>query len=196
MKVLIACEWSGVVRDAFIKKGHDAVSCDLLPTEKPGNHYQGDVRILLKEHWDMIIAFPPCTYILNSGAKHLYIGGKKVNGRDEKRWKQMRAGARFFKLFVKHPCKKKAIENPIMVGHAKNLIGCGEQSQTIQPWMFGHGETKATCLWLYGLPLLEPTKIVKGREPRIHFMSPGPNRSKDRGRTLQGIADAMAEQWG
>jgi len=202
MRVLIACEYSGRVRDAFIKLGHDAMSCDLLPTELPGPHYQGDVRDVVDavrqshgQGWDLIIAHPPCTFMANSGAKHLYAGMKKENGRNEPRWAEMHKAAEFFLLLWNLPIPKKAIENPIMLGHAKSLIGV-KQTCVIQPHQFGHGETKATCLWLQNLPLLIPTNQVEGREGKCHAMPPSPDRWKNRSRTYQGIADAMAAQWG
>ena len=165
LRVLVACEFSGVVRDAFLRLGHDAVSCDLLPTESEGPHIQDDVLNHLSEGWDLLIAHPPCTYLCNSGVRHLYIGGKKVNGRDEKRWYQMSRATEFFLALWSAPIDKICIENPIMHGHAKRLIGVN-QSQIIQPWQFGHGEIKATCLWLKNLPLLLPTSRVDGRVGR------------------------------
>lgn len=193
MKVLIACEFSGVVRDAFIARGHNAVSCDLLPSDRPGPHIQGDALAILNDGWDLMVAHPPCTYLANSGARWLY--GGKGNTRDEDRWALMEDGATFFRAMLTAPIPKIAVENPIMHRHAKAIIGI-EQTQVIQPWMFGHNETKATCLWLKGLPPLQPTHIVDGREPRVHFASPGPNRWKARSITLPGVASAMADQWG
>lgn len=189
MKVLVACEFSGIVRDAFIKQGHDAVSCDLLPTDKEGPHYQGEVEDILKymKHYDLMIAHPPCTYLANSGVRWLYT--------QEGRWEKMRKGARFFRFLLDARIPKKCIENPIMHKHAVQIIG-RRQNQIIQPWMFGHGETKATCLWLDNLPPLEPTDIVDGREARIHKLPPSKDRSKLRSVTYQGIANAMASQWG
>jgi hypothetical protein len=195
MRVLVACEFSGIVRDAFIARGHDAMSADLLPSERPGPHYQGDVLDVLDDGWDLAICHPPCTFMANSGAKHLYIGGRAENGPDPARWESMREGAAFFRQLWDAPIPRIAIENPVMVGHAKRLIGV-QQAQTIQPWMFSHGEVKATCLWLKGLPPLIPTDVVDGRTPRVHHMSPGPDRWRERSRTFQGIADAMADQWG
>lgn len=196
MNVLVACEYSGVVRDAFTRKGHYAVSCDFLDSEKPGMHYKGNVLdILYSYHWDLLIGHPECTYVCNSSAKHLYIDMKKENGINQERWNNMIKGAEFFKTLWNAPVEKICLENPIMLGHAKKLIGI-KQSQIIQPWMFGHGETKATCLWLKGLSLLQPTNIVEGREQRIHKMGPSPDRWKERSRTFEGIGDAFAEQWG
>ncbi len=186
MKILIACEFSGVVREAFKAKGHDAWSCDLLPTEIPGQHIQGDVIEILGHGWDMMIAFPPCTYLCNSGVRWLHS--------QPERWDKLYAAGMFFAKLLHAPVDKIAIENPIPHKYAKTPMG--DYTQIIQPWQFGHGETKATCLWLKGLPKLEPTDIVDGRAARIHKMTPGPNRSKDRSRTFPGIADAFADQWG
>ena len=182
MKVLVACEYSGAVRDAFIRRGHDAMSCDLLPTESPGLHYCGDVRDVLCVDWDLVIAFPPCTHLAVSGARHF--AAKRADGRQQE-------GIDFFMLFTRLSCKW-AIENPI--GIMSSVYR--KPDQIIQPWQFGHGETKATCLWLHGLPPLQPTNIVEGREHRIHRMPPGEHRARERSRTYRGIADAMAEQWG
>ena len=184
MKVLIACEFSGIVRDAFAKLGHDVLSCDLLPTEKPGNHYQGDVREILNEKWDLMIAHPPCTYLCNSGVRWLYS--------QKDRWLKMEDASKFFMLLYTANIPKICIENPIPHRHA-NLP---PYTQIIQPYMFGHGETKSTCLWLKNLPLLTPTNEVKGRKPRVHYESPGIDRWKNRSRTYTGIATAMVEQWG
>ena len=196
MKILVACEYSGRVREAFAALGHDVMSCDLLPTEQPGNHYQGDVRDVLSEPWDMLIAHPDCTYLTNSGVCHLH--------KDTSRWPKLFDGAAFFKMFLeaKH-IPVKAIENPIPHKYAVQLIG-RKYSQVIQPWMFGHMEQKATCLWLDGLNPLVPTNNVKAemlllpknQRERLHYLSPGPDRWKERSRTFQGIADAMAAQWG
>ncbi|HNC40299.1 MAG TPA: hypothetical protein PK522_00795 [Nitrosomonas sp.] len=187
MKVLVACEYSGVVRDAFKKRGHNAISCDLLPTDKPGQHYQGDVFDIINDGFDLMIAHPPCTYLCNSGVCWLH--------KDESRWDKMRLGANFFKRLLNCSIPKIAVENPIMHKYAKEII-CVNQSQIIQPWQFGHGETKATCLWLKNLPLLRPTNIVEGREQRLHKLPPSKDRWKIRSTTFQGIADAMANQWG
>lgn len=181
MKVLIACEFSGIVRDAFTCQGHDVLSCDLLPTEKPGCHYQGDVHDIINNEWDLMIAHPPCTYLAVSGA----------------RWFKDRPGLqdsalKFVKFLMDVNIPKICIENPVSVISTK----IKKPSQIIQPWMFGHGETKKTCLWLKNLPELRPTNVVDGREQRIHKLSPGENRWKDRSRTYPGIAEAMAIQWG
>jgi hypothetical protein len=193
MRVLVACEFSGIVRDAFIERGHDAISCDLLPTERPGPHYQGDIWDLLgSPGWDLMIAHPPCTYLANSGVRWLYKDGED----DEGRWMRMADGAEFFRDLLTMPTIPRiAVENPIMHKYGRQIVGRGPD-QYVQPWMFGHPETKATGLWLKNLPLLIPTNIVDGREPRVHHASPGPDRWKERSRTLQGIADAMADQWG
>lgn len=183
MRVLVACEYSGAVRDAFTVMGHDAMSCDLLPAETPGQHYQGDVRDVLDYPWDLGLFFPPCTDLCVSGARHFY--GKRMAGRQQ-------AAASFFMMLAHCRIPLIAIENP--VGIMSTLWR--RPDQTIQPWQFGHGETKATCLWLKGLPLLWPTNIVSGREARVHRMAPGPDRAKERSRTYAGIAQAMATQWG
>lgn len=197
MRVLVACEYSGRVRDAFTKLGHDAISCDLSPSESPGEHIQGDIFHYLQNNYhrfELMIAHPPCTYLCNSGSTWLWENRKKEI-KNKKRWRDMRDGAHFFKQLLEYSIPKICIENPIMHGHAKKIIGRG-QDQLIQPWQYGHGETKATCLWLKGLPKLIPTNIVEGREQRLHRLPPGPDRAKQRSLTYQGIADAMAEQWG
>ncbi len=181
MKVLIACEFSGTVRDAFIRRGHDAISCDLLPTEKPGPHYQGDVLDIIGEGWDLLIAHPPCTHLAVSGARWF----------KEKAEEQSDALV-FVRRLLDAPIPRIALENPISIISSR----IRKPGQIIQPWMFGHGETKATCLWLKGLPKLVPTNVVEGREARIHKMPPGPDRWKERSKTFQGIAEAMASQWG
>lgn len=181
MRVLIACEYSGKVRDAFRKLGHDAISCDLLPTETPGPHYRGDVMDILYDGWDMMIAHPPCTHLAVSGARWF----------TEKQQEQAEA-LDFVRLLMDAPIPLIVIENPISIISSR----IRKPDQIIQPWQFGHGETKATCLWLKGLPKLQPTNIVEGREARIHKMPPGPDRWKKRSETFQGIADAMAAQWG
>ena len=188
MKVLIACEFSGKVRNAFSKLGHDVFSCDLLPADDNSpKHYQGNVFDILDDSWDLLIAHPPCTYLCNSGVSWLH--------RDISRWPKMHDGAMFFKRLLTTKIKKIAIENPIMHKYAVNIIG-RRQDQVIQPWQHGHGETKATCLWLKGLPEITPTNIVKGRVQRLHKLPPSEDRGKLRSITYQGIADAMASQWG
>jgi site-specific DNA-cytosine methylase len=181
MRVLVACEFSGIVREAFRAKGHDAWSCDLLDTEIPGQHIQGDVLKRLNGGWDLLIAFPPCTHLAVSGAR--WFKDKKID---------QTYAYNFFMAFANALEPRVAIENPIGIMSTRYR----KPDQIIQPWQFGHGETKATCLWLKGLPLLQPTNIVDGRTPRVHHESPGPDRWKNRSRTYQGIADAMAEQWG
>lgn len=181
----MACEYSATVRDAFARLGHDAWSCDILPTEgRPSSHYQGDVlRILGRSHWDLMIAHPPCTDLAVSGARHF--AEKIADGRQQ-------AALNFVQALLDAPIKHIALENPISVISSK----IRKPDQIIQPWQFGHGETKATCLWLKNLPKLKPTDIVEGRSDRIHKMPPGPNRWKERSRTYQGVADGMAKQWG
>lgn len=199
MRVLIACERSGVVRRAFRGMGHDAWSNDLEPPDDGSRwHLQGDAiqAAYACGPWDLLIAHPECTYLSNSGAKHLYAGMRAENGPNPDRWANMGAAAQFFLTLLSAPISKIALENPIMLGHPKRLFGIPEQSQVIQPFQFGHGETKATCLWLRGLPLLVPTNIVEGREQRVFRMGPGPDRKRERSRTFAGIADAMAAQWG
>jgi len=195
MRVLIACEYSGRVRDAFIAAGHDAMSCDILPTDVDGPHYQGDVFDLDLTQFDMMIAHPPCTYLTNAGVTWLH--------KDPTRWDKLDDGAAFFKALLDAPIPRICIENPIMHKYAKERIGEVKQSQVVQPWMFGHMEQKATCLWLKGLPLLQPTNNVKDEmmklpdreRQRLHYLPPSPNRWKLRSTTYQGIADAMADQW-
>ncbi len=181
MKVLIACEYSGIVREAFKKRGHDAWSCDLLDTD-----IKGDVLKVINKKWDLMIAHPPCTRLCNSGVCWFH----KRN-----LWGKMKEGALFFKKLLTAPINKICVENPIPHKYAGEIIG-QKYSQIIQPWQFGHGETKATCLWIKGLPLLKPTNIVTGREQRLHRLPPSKDRWKLRSKTFQGIANAMAGQWG
>ena len=181
MRVLVACEYSGRVRDAFRRLGHDAMSCDLLPTEVEGPHYQGDVRDVIGQDWDLMVAHPPCTHLAVSGARWF----------KEKVVEQAQA-LEFVRMLMNAPVPRIAIENPVSVISSR----IRKPDQVIQPWQFGHGETKATCLWLKGLPKLTPTNIVEGREARVHKMPPGPDRWKERSRTYLGIAEAMAAQWG
>jgi hypothetical protein len=180
-RLLVACEYSGTVRDAFRRQGWDAWSCDILPTERPGPHYMGMVEHVLHLGWDMMIAHPPCTHLAVSGAR--WFSGKR---------KEQSQGLAFVRLLMEAPIERIAIENPASVisSHIRPA------DQVIQPWQFGHGETKATHLWLKNLPKLKPTAIVAGREPRVHMMPPGPDRWKERSRTYEGIAEAMAMQWG
>jgi hypothetical protein len=190
-RVLVACEFSGIVRDAFLATGIEAYSCDILEGEPPSPfHIVGDVTELLKQQWDLIIAHPPCTYLCNSGVRWL--------STDPTRWDKLREGAEFFSRFLNlEHVYRVCIENPIMHKHAKAMTGIyNRKPQIIQPWMFGHGETKATCLWLKNLPELMPTDVVEGREARVHLMSPGKDRGKRRSVFFKGIGAAMAEQWG
>ena len=184
MKVLIACEYSGIVRDAFIRAGHDAMSCDMMPTESHGPHYQGDLFDVIDYPWDLAIFHPPCTHLSVSGSRHF--AAKRMDGRQQ-------AAVSFFMQIVRRSAHipMVAIENPVCI--MSSLYR--KPDQIIQPWMFGHGETKATCLWLKELPLLQPTKIVEGREARIHRMPPSADRWKERSKTYSGIAEAMAIQW-
>lgn len=181
MRVLVACEFSGAVREAFAAQGHDAWSCDLLPTEVPGQHIVGDVLEVLGDGWDLMVAHPPCTHLAVSGARW---------------WKdkaQEQADAlEFVRALMAAPIDRIAIENPI----SKISSAIRKPDQIVQPWQYGHGETKATCLWLKGLPKLQPMDVVEGREPKVHHMAPGPNRWRERSRTYAGIAKAMAQQWG
>jgi len=196
MRVLVACEYSGRVRDAFIARGHDAMSCDLLPTDVAGPHHQGDVFDLDLSEFDLMVAHPPCTYLTNAGVTWLH--------RDPDRWAKLDDGAAFFKRLLEAPIPRICVENPIMHKYAKERIGGVKQSQVVQPWMFGHMEQKATCLWLKGLPLLQPTNNVKAemlalpdnQRQRLHYLPPSADRWKLRSTTYQGIADAMAAQWG
>ena len=181
MKVLVACEFSGTVRDAFIRGGHDAMSCDLLPTDVPGPHYKGDVMDVIGAGWDLMIAHPPCTHLAVSGSRWFK---DKVS--------EQAIALDFVRLLLNSSIKKIALENPISVISSK----IRKPDQIIQPWQFGHGETKATCFWLKDLPKLIPTNIVAGREAKVHKMPPSPDRWKLRSKTYQGIADAMAQQWG
>jgi len=183
MKVLVACEFSGIVRDAFIARECNAVSCDILPTERPGPHYQGRLEDFIGkgDEWDLIIAHPPCTHLCSSGARWW---------KDKKEEQQYAID--FVMMIANRNCPKIAIENPVGILSTY----WRKPDQYIQPWQFGHGETKKTGLWLKGLPRLKPTNVVSGREARIHKMAPSKDRSKLRGITYQGIANAMAEQWG
>lgn len=180
-RVLVACEFSGIVREAFRGRGCDAWSCDLLDTDQAGNHITGDVLEVLDGDWDLMIAHPPCTHLAVSGARWF-----------KEKTKEQADALEFVRTLMDAPIGKIAIENPISVISSK----IRKPDQIIQPWQFGHGETKATCLWLKGLPKLEPTNIVEGREARVHEMPPGPDRWKKRSLTYQGIAEAMAQQWG
>lgn len=183
MRVLVACEYSGRVRDAFIARGHDAISCDLLPTEAPGPHYQGDVMDIIGDGFDLMIAHPPCTHLAVSGARHF--AAKRASGVQQQ-------ALDFVRALLNAPITQIALENPVSIISS----AIRKPDQIIQPWQFGHGETKATCLWLKGLRPLVPTNIVSGREARVHRMPPSADRWKLRSTTYAGIASAMAEQWG
>lgn len=203
MNILIGCEYSGRVRDAFTAKGHHAVSCDWLPSESPGNHYQGNVWDIYYEPWDLMFFFPTCTYMCNSGVRWLSDKDGRIYDRD--RYANTVAAALFAEnLLTLHPtCRRIGFENPVMHHWAMDLIGI-RPTQTFQPWQFGHKEIKRTCLWLKGLPPLRPTNVVGPRPKdvpyrewaKVHYASPGPDRWKERSRTYQGVADAMADQWG
>ncbi len=205
MNVLVACEFSGAVRDAFRRRGHEAWSADLENVEPEGEfpqyHLFGDARLWLDgsagpcPQWDLLIAHPPCTFLANSGAKHLYLGMSKANGPDPARWEALREGAEFFLTFWNAPIPRRCVENPIMLKAAQSIIGCGP-TQIIQPYEFGVPESKATCLWLKGLPKLRPTNPVWTYQESTHRMAPGPNRQKDRSRTFPAMAEAFAAQWG
>jgi len=183
VRVLIACEYSGTVRNAFIKAGHDALSCDLLPTDVLGPHYQGDVFDIIDQGWDMMIAHPPCTHLAVSGARHFK--AKQSDGRQQN-------ALDFVSRLLDSDINRIALENPISIISSK----IRKPDQIIQPWQFGHGETKATCLWLKNIPCLLPTDVVDGREQRVWKLPPTEDRWKIRSKTFQGIADAMALQWG
>ena len=197
MRVLIACEFSGIVRDAFIAAGHDAMSCDLLPSERLGPHYTGDVcELILNDEWDMMIAHPPCTYLANSGVSWL--------GRQDSRREKMIEAALFFKFLLNAEIPKIAVENPVMHGYAVEIIG-RKQDQTIQPYEFGHPESKRTGLWLVNLPLLKPTNVLTKPERGYwdnqtpsgqNKIGPSETRWMERSRFYTGWATAMAEQWG
>lgn len=197
LRVLVACEFSGIVRRAFAARGHDAWSCDLLPAEDRSNkHLQCDVRDVLEDGWDLlIVGHPPCTRLCNSGVRWLSTppAGRTL----EELWQELDDGCALFSDLWNAPVDRIAIENPVMHRHAKERIrNYQEPAQSVQPWQFGHGEVKRTCFWLRNLPPLQPTNVVDGREARVHRMSPGPDRWKERSRFFPGIAEAMADQWG
>lgn len=181
MRVLVACEFSGIVREAFRRKGHDAWSCATIPTEIKGQHLQCDVREIINDGWDLMIAHPPCTSLAISGSRWFI-----------KKKEQQEKALEFVRFLLAAPINKIALENPISIISTRIC----KPTQIIQPWMFGHGETKATCLWLKNLPKLRPTNIVAERKNLVHKEPPSPNRSKNRSRTYTGIAEAMANQWG
>lgn len=196
-RVLIACEFSGTVRDAFLARGHDAWSCDLLPDDRGSNrHIRGDVRGVLGDGWELlIVAHPPCTRLCNSGVRWLTTPPPgRTSG---ELWRELDEGAALFSLLWNAPVPRVAVENPVMHRHAKaRITGYLPPAQSVQPWQFGHGETKRTCLWLRNLPPLRPTDVVDGRAARVHRMPPGPERWRERSRFFPGIAAAMADQWG
>jgi len=182
VRVLVACEYSGRVRDAFRRHGHDAWSCDLLDCEAdPSWHYQAPVEDVLGRGWDLMIAHPPCTHLAVSGSRHFH-----------RKQREQAEALDFVRLLMAAPIERWCIENPVSV----ISTAIRPPDQVIQPWQFGHGETKATCLWLQNLPCLKSTDVVEGREARVHMMPPGPNRWKERSRTFEGIAEAMGDQWG
>jgi hypothetical protein len=187
VKVLVACEYSGRVRDAFLRRGHDAISCDLLPTEAPGPHIQGDVLPLLSQPWDLVIAHPPCTRLCNSGVRWLH---------ERNLWADLDEAALFFNAFLDANAERIAVENPVMHRYARAI--CGPADFTVQPWQFGDNEKKRTCFWTRNLPPLVPTSDLDGSTAAasVHRASPGPDRWKERSRTFPGLAEAMAEQWG
>jgi hypothetical protein len=192
MKVLVACEYSGTVRDAFIAQGHQAMSCDIIPTDVPGQHYQGDVRNVLDGGWDLMIAHPPCTYLSNAGARFLYPKGRL----NKARLKLGREGREFFMALWNADIPMIAIENPT----PSTVFNLPRYDQVIQPYEFGHPVQKRTCLWLKGLPPLRPTRVVKNPQsskvPGNWFNKGGKDRQKNRAKTFDGIAKAMASQWG
>jgi len=181
MKVLVACEYSGRVRDAFIAQGHDAISCDLLPTDVAGPHYQGNVEDILSDGYDLMVAHPPCTHLAVSGSRHFW-----------RKEKEQKEALDFVRLLMDAPIDRWCIENPVsVISSAIRQPDC-----IIQPWEHGHGECKTTCLWLKNLPKLKPSNIVEGREQKVHMLPPSPNRWKIRSTTYEGVALAMGQQWG
>lgn len=208
LKVLVGCEYSGTVRDAFIAQGHDAMSCDLLPSDAGDPHYQGDIFDIIDDGWDLAIFHPPCTFLTNAGVRWLHEhvasrNGKKPTISGKARWAEMEKGAEFFKRLLESDIPRIAVENPIPHKYAVQRIG-RKYDQIVQPWMFGHTERKATCFWLKGLPKLVPTNDVKAamlllpkrEQQRLHYLPPSPDRWKIRSKTFDGIAQAMAQQWG
>ncbi len=187
-QILIACEYSGRVRDAFIRHGHNAISCDLLPSETPGPHIQGDVIDLLQQQWDLVIAHPPCTRLCNSGVRWLH---------ERNLWDDVQAACDFFNACLAANAPHVAVENPVMHKYAREHIKRGPNF-TVQPWQFGDNTKKRTCFWTKNLPPLVPTSTLDGSTARsdAHMTSPGPNRWKERSRTYPGLAEAMATQWG
>ena len=207
LRVLVACEKYAKIREEFKAKGHDAWSCDIQDTVVPGNHFKDSIHHVLSNtmswHWDIIIANPPCTFLCNSGVSHLYNNKNKSEGINQERWEKMEEAAIFFRSLLCANCDKICIENPIPHKYTLEIIG-EKYTQIIQPWMFGHPEQKATCLWLKGLPKLKPThnvynemiKLPDNKRQRLHYLSPGKNRGEKRSITYDGIAQAMANQWG
>lgn len=208
LRVLVGCEYSGRVRDAFLALGHEAMSCDLLPSDAGEPHYQGDIFNVINDGWDIGIFHPPCTYLTNAGVRWLHEHVQSRNGKKpvisgKIRWDYMREGAEFFKKLLESNIPKIAVENPIPHKYAVNIIG-RKYDQLVQPWMFGHPETKATCLWLKNLPKLVPTNNVKEymltlpkrEQQKLHYLPPSPDRWKLRSVTFKGLAEAMAQQWG
>jgi len=196
-RVLVACEYSGTVRNAFLARGFDAWSCALLPSEDGSNrHITGDARELLGDGWELLmVAHPPCTRLCNSGVR--WLSAPPAGRTLADMWAELEEGAALFLAFWNAPIERIAIQNPVMHRHAKKRIaGYQDLAQSVQPWQFGRPETKRTCLWLKGLPPIVPTNIVESREARVHRASPGPNRWKERSRFFTGIAAAMADQWG
>ena len=196
MRVLVGCETSGIVRRAFAARDHDVWSCDLLPAEDGSNrHIVGDVRDLLGDGWDLLaVMHPPCTRLCNSGVR--WLSAPPPGKTADQMQAELREGADLFSACWNAPIERIAVENPVMHRHAKALIrNYQAPAQSVQPWQFGHGETKRTCLWLKNLPPLVPTNIVEGREARVHRMPPSPDRWKERSRFYPGIAAAMAGQW-
>jgi site-specific DNA-cytosine methylase len=186
VRVLVACEFSGIVRDAFSELGHDAWSCDLLDSERPGPHIKGDVLHYLTCHpssapWDLLIANPPCTHLAVSGARWF-----------KEKQKEQAEALEFVRALLNAPIHRICVENPVSIISSR----IRKPTQVIQPWQHGHGEVKATCLWLKNLPKLQPSNVVEGRTARVHRMPPGPNRWRERSRTFTGVASAMAAQWG
>lgn len=217
LRVLVACEFSGTVRNAFARRGHDAWSCDLLPSaDRSNKHIVGDARDLLNDGWDLLmVAHPPCTRLCNSGVRWLteppsrltsehysateILAYAKMNRAERLSfmWQKLDEGAELFSAFWNAPIDRICIENPVMHRYAKERIkNYQEFAQSIQPWEYGHGEVKRTCLWLKNLPPLTPTQIVEGREQRVHLAAPGPGRWKERSKFFDGVANAMADQWG
>jgi len=205
LRVLVACEYSGIVRDAFIRAGHYAMSCDLLPSESDlGDHYRGDVFDVLLDGWDLMVAHPPCTYLTNAANGSLYATSSSTGALvGPARWAALIEGATFFRALLNAPIPRIAIENPRMNGHAQKIVG-RRRDQAIQPYQFGHMETKEVCLWLRGLPPLiagedvraAMLQLPKSEYAKVHHTPPGADRSKERSRFFPGIADAMAQQWG